>query len=376
MNLRVINIVTNISYGGVSQVATILDKNFPNWGVESTTMSLEVAGRASGTTNYIFRWLNTYRTVRKRLKTGSFDIIISHNTAVSIILPIEYRRRTIFVMHGPIMHEGLHGLIALLRARLNYIVAFLKCSLVVCVSHGLKEEALQYMAKPIRVINNAPSTSFYHANSDLGVLAFLGEYRGIRIVHFGRFSFQKNQAFSIDIITELLRRGVSAKLVFIGSGADYENLLYKCRREGLRVCGTEGTPSLEHDVIFLSPMKGLMCLPKYFDVAIFPSRYEGYNMSIVEALSVALPVVSSDCRYGPKEIFDRGRKVCGEAFSTSMMLTVIPIDTAVPEASRVWADTIEAVTAGADHSICSAFAPEEMLREMLGGWVAAVTSIN
>ena len=45
---------------------------------------------------------------------------------------------------------------------------------------------------------------------------------------------------------------------------------------------------------------------KQADLYVCSSRYEGYNLTVAEALLLGLPVLSTDCA-GPNEILDRGK---------------------------------------------------------------------
>ena len=74
-----------------------------------------------------------------------------------------------------------------------------------------------------------------------------------------------------------------------------------------QVQGLIGKYQLEENVKFLGPQKDVFTILKKMDLLVTASRGEALPTVMIEALSCAVPIISSDCDYGPKEILDNGK---------------------------------------------------------------------
>lgn len=101
--------------------------------------------------------------------------------------------------------------------------------------------------------------------------------------HVGRFCYQKNHAFLVDIFAEVHRRRPEAVLLLAGNGALMEAVRQKVREL-----------ELEHSVRFLGVRTDVERLYQAMDVFVLPSRYEGLGIVSVEAQATGLPCVCSD----------------------------------------------------------------------------------
>lgn len=113
------------------------------------------------------------------------------------------------------------------------------------------------------------------------------EQLGIRpdeyvIGHVGRFSFQKNQEFIIDLMKDLRDQGINAKTVLVGNGETFEQI----RKQ------TEGY-GLSDDVLFIGNVSNVQDYLQAMDIFVFPSRFEGLPIVGVEAQANGLPVIAS-----------------------------------------------------------------------------------
>lgn len=119
---------------------------------------------------------------------------------------------------------------------------------------------------------------------------------GKNVVSIGRFVYQKGY----DMLLPAFRLVVDAEpdciLFLIGYGQDEKNLKKQC-------CELK----LENNVIFTGMIKELKEYYLRSSMYVMSSRFEGFPMVLLEAVSNGLPLVSFDCECGPAEIIEDGK---------------------------------------------------------------------
>lgn len=107
--------------------------------------------------------------------------------------------------------------------------------------------------------------------------------KDIVIIHVGNIRPPKNHKFLIDIFYEIKKEYNNIKLLIVGK--DY--LSGKIQRY-------TKSRGLEKDVIFYGPSREVSDLLQAGDIFVFPSIYEGFPGSVIEAQSSGLPCILSD----------------------------------------------------------------------------------
>lgn len=118
------------------------------------------------------------------------------------------------------------------------------------------------------------------------------------IVASGRLAFHKGHDVLLRAVADLRSQDVDVGLVILGDGplrADLESLIERLK--------------LTDRVLLPGHVRPPQPLYRAATMFVHPSRWEGFGMSLVEAMATGTPVVATSCPGGPKEIIDGGR--CG-----------------------------------------------------------------
>lgn len=106
--------------------------------------------------------------------------------------------------------------------------------------------------------------------------------------HVGRFDYQKNHTFLIEVFKECIRIDSRTRLLLVGDGPMRNQIEDKIAQY-----------HLQEKVILTGVRSDVNELMQAMDVFVFPSHYEGLPVTMVEAQAAGLPCVISD--HVPKE---------------------------------------------------------------------------
>ena len=223
---------------------------------------------------------------------------------VNIISKLFKKHRAIISVHMDQQrgHVGLRKLNKLLVR-----ILYPKADLIVAVSHGVKQSLINLgiEEEKIKVIYNP------YPIDEIKELAKepLGSYEEIFehpvLITAGRLTKQKGQWYLIRVFKALKEKHRDLKLVILGEGELKDYLVELSQELGLKTyVWDRDRLSESFDVYFLGFQKNPFKFMAGSKLFVFPSLWEGFGNVLVEAMVCGVPVISSDCRSGPREILE------------------------------------------------------------------------
>ena len=222
---------------------------------------------------------------------GVYDVIVLNTNSLEYVFPLVLGK--VFGIPVRVIHshnsgfENKQGLARRLLVGMNKKLLAWSANLRFACS----QFAGQWMFKdnPYHVIYNAIDIHKYDA--DLIVREetrnALGLHTELTLLHVGRFSYQKNHSFLIDIFKEVHGIQPNSVLLLVGDTTEESEFLTEVKRK-IKAYG------LENVVRLLGRRDDVNKIMQAADVLVMPSFFEGLTLVGIEAQACDLPLLLSD----------------------------------------------------------------------------------
>lgn len=236
------------------------------------------------------RWVENrffIRYVRGLLKAEIFDTAIIYSDVVGeiVVRAIQAKKYLMYYHHGAMRHVY------------HDHIAWEKCEKIIAVSNNQAELLRDYFpdfAEKITVIHNLTDIEGIRQK---GVSETTEQFDSekFNIVSVGRVSHEKGMDIAVRVCAKLVQDGYeNIRWWIVGGGPDMQE-----------VYDTIAETHTESHVITVGMQSNPYTYIRQADLYVQPSRFEGYPMTILEALVLGQPVVSTD-NNGAKEILQEG----------------------------------------------------------------------
>jgi glycosyltransferase involved in cell wall biosynthesis len=253
----------------------------------------------------VHRLWNLAPILRTRLAEGEFDIVICPQVEATVIgwLAALGLRVPVLISHlhgNPRVEEQQGTRRTRISFQLYRHLISRRLGGVLAVSPSLQRYTakavtprtpVHFVKNPVRDLLGEPATRSAHN----------GQFQFLNVA---RLSYQKGQDILLQALAMARPDLPPVTLTLVGSGPDEAALRRLCRDLGL-----------DDIVTFAGYIPDPADHFRSADCFVLPSRWEGFGVVLIEALHVGLPLLASDCDFGPSDIITDPQ--IGELFPTA-----------------------------------------------------------
>jgi glycosyltransferase involved in cell wall biosynthesis len=306
-------------------------------------VELEVSGSETivGKIINFFKRVNRLRRIKKEFTPHASISFLEGADYINLLSSVG--EEIFFYVHGSKQFDrNIEGVMGSLRKKILIPLFYRRANKILVVNSRIAEELKVHFGLSKSVFEVLPN--FYDveqiqrkANEDLdtSLARFFNE--NIVLSISGRLAVEKGIDRFVQIMPDLLRNHNKLKLAFIGDGPQKEivmNLLRQVEMPYQELTSDSWVIAEETIVLFLGYQSNPYKFMGRSYMLVLPSLNEGMPNTLVEAMALGVPVVASDCNYGPREILSE-QKMSSAWPDYSSYGILVPAWTD-PEAGNSW----------------------------------------
>lgn len=292
--IRVAQMMTDMNYGGVEMVVMNYYRHIDRSKVQFDFFALEGSAvpqqeeieRLGGHVYLVPRYTHLVqyeRAIMELFRKNQYQIVHSHMNTLGVFSLWGAQRAGV---PNRIVHN--HSVAGKGETKKNFVKYLLRPFAKIYPTQlcACSESAGRWLYgdSEFRVFNNAIDLEkfSFDAQKRAALRKELGLEGKFVVGHIGRFCYQKNHEFLLEVFAELQKLCPEAVLLLVGEGETQERIFQKAEQMGLK-----------EKIHFIAQSKEPSKLYQAMDVFILPSRYEGLPVVGVEAQACALPLLYS-----------------------------------------------------------------------------------
>lgn len=352
----------------------------------NTLVALDVPAGA-GIVGKLRSFVQRIGRVKELKREHNIDVCISHLEGADYLnLLSKGREQVLLCVHNSKRHDpNIRGALGWLRRRVLMPWLYRAADYIVPVSRDLRQELIDLFGlapEKVVTVNNFFDVDGIRRSSQEPLAAAeqaLFAQQPV-LITAGRLAREKNQTALLEVLHTMRGQGnQAARLVLLGDGPLRADLLQRCQELGLRSWQVwDGTPlTPDFDVYFLGFQSNPFQYIARAAVSLLSSSTEGFPMALCEAMACGVPVVSTDCPTGPREILAPQTPAAQYAAAPEwaefgVLLPLLGAGPALAQSAPVWAETLTGLLddparrtyyAAQAHSRVQDFAPDKIMQQ-------------
>lgn len=324
---KVLLIGSELGKGGAERSVSLLSYSLEQAGYDVTLCILSGTGREKyyqtcekvvfidppahqGVIGKINAWRYRIRKIKELKKNSNIDVSISFLEGPDYVNVLTRgKEKIVLSIRGSKIHDKeIGGTKGKLRKHILIPSLYKRADQIICVAQALADELHNHFGikkdKLKTIYNFYEKERIINLASEPLTTEELRIFSKPVIITSGRLHMAKEQDKLIRIL-KLVKQHTDARLMILGDGELKGNLITLANSLGLSVCDWEKDNSYKDaDIYLMGFQTNAFKYYKRSKLFALASSWEGFPNVLAEALICHIPVVTTDCYTGPREILN------------------------------------------------------------------------